>query len=317
MAKESIFSKLNNISVYTVLDRQYSEYFGLTESETRTVLEDYGLELNAQVKAMYDGYCFGGLEMYNPWSVLNYANRGLLRNYWVNTSTNYLIHSALKSATGYFMDSFDTLISQGAVETGVNLETSFIEQQSDYSLWGLLVNSGYLTVPEEKGGLLMKLVIPNEEVASEFQNLVAEYAHIRNPDLDVMFQCLFQQDMKGFMDSYSRIVLDCTSYYDSSENAYHMLFLGMCAALRGLYRVNSNRESGLGRSDITLEALREGDIHIIVEFKQGKDIEVLKETALKQILDRKYYAGLTGSVLCIGLAHSKKNCAMAYKRLEC
>lgn len=317
VAKESIFSKLNNISVYTVLDRQYSEYFGLTESETRTVLEDYGLELNAQVKAMYDGYCFGGLEMYNPWSVLNYANRGLLRNYWVNTSTNYLIHSALKSATGYFMDSFDTLISQGAVETGVNLETSFIEQQSDYSLWGLLVNSGYLTVPEEKGGLLMKLVIPNEEVASEFQNLVAEYVHIRNPDLDVMFQCLFQQDMKGFMDSYSRIVLDCTSYYDSSENAYHMLFLGMCAALRGLYRVNSNRESGLGRSDITLEALREGDIHIIVEFKQGKDIEVLKETALKQILDRKYYAGLTGSVLCIGLAHSKKNCAMAYKRLEC
>lgn len=316
VAKESIFSKLNNIRVYTVLDERYSEYFGLTERETVALLENYGLKLNAVVKNKYDGYHIGRQEMYNPWSVLNYADSGVLRNYWVNTSTNYLIHEALKGASGYFMKSFETLLSQGIVETAVTLETSFIEQQNDYSLWGLLVNSGYLTVVEAEDELLMKLRIPNEEVASEFQKMVAEYSHIQNSDLEQMFKSLMKQELDTFMELYSRIVLECTSYYDSLENAYHMLFLGMCVSLRGLYRVTSNRESGLGRSDITLEAKRKEDVHVIVEFKQGEEIEALKEEALKQILDHKYYAGLTGQVLCIGLAHNKKQCAMAYETIE-
>lgn len=316
VAKESIFSKLNNIQVYTVLDEEYSEYFGLNEKETEALLENYGLKLNAAVKNKYDGYHIGSQEMYNPWSVLNYASRGVLRNYWVNTSTNYLIHEALKGASGYFMKSFETLLSQGIVETAVTLETSFIEQQNDYSLWGLLVNSGYLTVVEAEDELLMKLRIPNEEVASEFQKMVAEYSHIQNSDLEQMFKSLMKQDLDTFMDIYSRIVLECTSYYDSLENAYHMLFLGMCVSLRGLYRVTSNRESGLGRSDITLEAKRKEDVHVIVEFKQGEEIEALKEEALKQILEHKYYTGLTGQVLCIGLAHNKKQCAMAYETIE-
>lgn len=316
VAKESIFSKLNNIRVYTVLDERYSEYFGLTERETEALLENYGLKLNAVVKNKYDGYHIGRQEMYNPWSVLNYADSGVLRNYWVNTSTNYLIHEALKGASGYFMKNFETLLSQGIVETAVTLETSFIEQQNDYSLWGLLVNSGYLTVVEAEDELLMKLRIPNEEVASEFQKMVAEYSHIQNSDLEQMFKSLMKQELDTFMDIYSRIVLECTSYYDSLENAYHMLFLGMCVSLRGLYRVTSNRESGHGRSDITLEAKRKGSVHVIVEFKQGEEIEALKEEALKQILDHKYYAGLTGQVLCIGLAHNKKQCAMAYETIE-
>lgn len=315
VAKESIFSKLNNIRVYTVLDERYSEYFGLTENEAKSLLEDYGRELDFKVKKKYDGYHIGNQELYNPWSVLNYADRGILRNYWVNTSTNYLIHEALKNASDHFMKSFEQLIVQEEVETAVSLETSFIEQQSDYSLWGLLVNSGYLTVVEAEDEMMMKLKIPNEEVASEFQKMVAEYTHLDNPDLEKMFKNLMKQELDAFMDIYSEIVLECTSYYDSSENAYHMLFLGMCVSLRGLYRVTSNRENGLGRSDITLEAMRNGDVHVIVEFKQGEDIEVLKEKALKQILDNKYYAGLTGRVLCIGLAHNKKRCAVAYETI--
>lgn len=316
VAKESVFSKLNNVRVYTVLDKRYSAYFGLTEEETDTLLRTYDRELNEQVKARYDGYQFGAYEMYNPWSVLNYADSGQLRNYWVNTSTNTLIHRALEHAGDFFRKYFDRLITSAQVTVGVNLESSFLEIQDDYSLWGLLVNSGYLTVAENEDDFLMSVRIPNEEVASEFQKLVAGYSHIANQDLELMFRSLLRQDMEQFMDIYSRIVLDCTSYYDASENSYHMLFLGMCIALRGLYRVISNREHGYGRSDIRMEALKPGYVHVIVEFKQGRNIGQLKEEALNQILDNQYYAGLQGEVLCIGVAHDKKKCEMAYKKIH-
>ena len=119
--------------------------------------------------------------------------------------------------------------------------------------------------------------------------------------------------MDGFMKIYSDLVISCTSYFDAKENAYHMLFLGMCITLAGLYKIRSNIEAGHGRSDITMESLTESRPHIVIEFKQGEDIEALKEEALRQILDNKYYSGLSGEVLCIGLAHDKKRCAMAHK----
>lgn len=180
VAKESIFSKLNNVRVYTVLDKRYSPYFGLTEEETDILLQSYGSELTAQVKEHYDGYQFGAYEMYNPWSVLNYADSGELRNYWVNTSTNTLIHRALEHASERFRKYFDRLIANEQVTVGINLESSFLEIQDDYSLWGLLVNSGYLTIAENQDDFLMTVRIPNEEVASEFQKLVADYSHIAN-----------------------------------------------------------------------------------------------------------------------------------------
>ena len=116
-----------------------------------------------------------------------------------------------------------------------------------------------------------------------------------------------------FLSLYRDIVLSCTSYMDAKENAYHMLFLGMCLTLRGSYKVTSNLESGYGRSDITLQTLSPKNINVIVEFKQGENIEQLKEEALRQILDNRYYAGLSGEVLCVGIAHNKKRCEMAYQ----
>lgn len=251
VAKESIFSKLNNIKVYTVVDTKYAPYFGLTGEETRKLLEYYNLTLNDEVKRQYDGYKFGNIEIYNPWSVLNYADSKKLMNFWINTSTNYLIRQALSVADDYFNDKFNDLIENGSVEVGINLETSFIELQNNYSLWGLLVNSGYLTVVEYNTGRgrtnLMTVKIPNDEVKSEFQILIAEKAKIQNDDLDMMFQYLFHKDIENFIKIYSQIVLSCTSYYDAKENAYHMLFLGMCITLRGLYKVSSNLEAGYGR----------------------------------------------------------------------
>lgn len=193
------------------------------------------------------------------------------------------------------------------------LDTSFAERSSLYSLWGLLVNAGYLTVTKWMDADSCVVRIPNQEVMSEFQTLVAELSGVDRLDLQRMFQCLLEKDMAGFLSVYQEIVLSCTSYMDAKENSYHMLFLGMCITLRGSYKVTSNLEAGYGRSDITLEALSPKNIHVILEFKQGDNTEQLKQEALLQIFDNKYYTGLSGEVLCVGVAHNKKRCDIAYK----
>lgn len=316
VAKESIFSQFNNARVYTVLHKQYAPYFGLSAKETEQLLHDYDLELNDRVQKKYDGYVFGNIEMYNPWSVLNYADMRELDNYWVNTSSNYVVRKALKMADRRFWEDFEQLVSGKTIPVWLTLETSYIERDSDYSLWGLLVNSGYLTAAERIDANTASIKIPNDEVMSEFQVLISEISGVNGMDLQQMLACLLKKDMKRFFSLYQDIVISCTSYMDAKENAYHMLFLGMCITLRGVYHVSSNIEAGYGRSDITLQSLSPAHSHIIIEFKQGKDIEGLKQEALQQILDNKYYTGLRGEVVCIGLAHDKKKCGMTYKILK-
>ncbi|WP_346345004.1 PD-(D/E)XK nuclease domain-containing protein [Clostridium sp. MCC353] len=158
--------------------------------------------------------------------------------------------------------------------------------------------------------------IPNDEVMAEFQVLISEIAGIDGLDLEQMFDALLKKDMDRFLSIYQSIVISCTSYMDAKENAYHMLFLGMCIMLRGSYKVSSNIEAGYGRSDITLEALLPGKSNVIIEFKQGENIAELKETALEQIIKNKYYAGLRGEVLCVGVAHDKKRCGIASKVMD-
>ena len=313
VAKESIFSQFNNPQVYTVVDFQYAEYFGLSEEETRGLLEYYGLSLDEPVKAMYDGYYMGGCHMYNPWSIICYAKKGRLDNYWVKTSANFLVKSALKKAGQNFWKIFDELIEGKEKEVFITLDTSFAERESLYSLWGLLVNAGYLTITQWKSAEISVVKIPNGEVMSEFQTLVSEIAGVDRMDLQQMFDALLKKDMERFIKIYEGIIISCTSYMDAKENAYHMMFLGMCISLKGLYRVTSNLESGYGRSDIRLEAQRSGYPHVIIELKQGENLEKLKKEALQQILDNRYYAGLAGEVICIGLAHDKKRCQMEYR----
>lgn len=313
VAKESIFSQFNNPQVYTVIDKEYAPYFGLNEDETSRLLEEYGLGLNEEVRRMYDGYRIGGIEMYNPWSIINYAKKGRLENYWVKTSANFLVKVALKEADRSFWKAFEQLIGGQEKLVYITLDTSFAERASSYSLWGLLVNAGYMTVTKWVDAETCIVKIPNGEVMSEFQTLIAEISGIERLDLQQMFACLLKRDMETFLELYRSIVISCTSYMDAKENAYHMLFLGMCITLRGSYKVTSNLEAGYGRSDITLQALSPKDINVIVEFKQGENIEQLKEDALRQILDNRYYVGLSGEVLCVGIAHDKKRCEMAYK----
>lgn len=313
VVNESIFSGFNNLLVYTVIDKTYAPYFGLNENETRTLLEAYGVEFNDEVCAMYGGYRVDGIEMYNPWSVINYAKKGRLENYWVKTSANFLVKSALREAERSFWKVFEELVEGREKLVYITLDTSFAERASSYSMWGLLVNAGYLTVTEWVDAETSIVRIPNGEVMSEFQTLIAEMSGIECLDLQQMFACLMNKDMEGFLRLYREIVITCTSYMDAKENAYHMLFLGMCITLRGSYKVTSNLEAGYGRSDITLQALLPKNLSVIIEFKQGENIEKLKEDALQQILDNQYYTGLSGEVLCVGVAHDKKRCDIAHQ----
>lgn len=212
VAKESIFSKLNNISIYTVIDECYSDKFGITKREAEKLLCDFGMELSAVVKEKYDGYRFGRYDIYNPWSLLCYIRKGRAENFWVNTSTNYLVKEAVKKADERFRREFDELIEKKTVRVGINLETSFIELQDNYSLWGLLVNAGYVTVEDVEDESFMKVRIPNEEVCAEFRKILAEQANISDMDLQGMFRCLLEKDMEGFLKIYRDIVISCTSY---------------------------------------------------------------------------------------------------------
>lgn len=174
IAKENIFSGLNNLVVCTVNDRAYSEYFGFNPQEAQALLESYGLELNDEVKEMYDGYRFADQEMYNPWSLINYASSHELAPCWVNTSSNTLIRQTVLKASDSFLRQFDELILNGSIKTMVNLSTSFFELQDGATLWGILMNSGYVTVNRvlnlQTG--FYEIRIPNSEVEQEFQKII-------------------------------------------------------------------------------------------------------------------------------------------------
>jgi len=317
VAKESIFSKLNNIVVYNVLDSHYSPYFGLTTDETMKLLEYYHLELTEAVKKRYDGYLFGGIEMYNPWSILSYANKKVLTNYWLKTSTNALIKESVLEANKQFHRSFERLIKRGQVNVTLNLEASFAELPQNDTLWGLFVNAGYLTVTNvdyELNSFTVK--IPNEEIKTEFQLIVGAYTKLSSQLLNDMLRSLTYGEMDEFMEVYELLVLRSTSYHDSKENAYHMLLLGMLMNLQELYEIKSNIESGYGRSDIIMKSKDNKRPNIVIEFKQGEDVEGLKHEALKQIHENKYYAGLEGEVLLIGLAHDIKKCQLIHETIN-
>jgi hypothetical protein len=166
----------------------------------------------------------------------------------------------------------------------------------------------------------MRLRIPNDEVKGAFKGIIAELINIPHNSLLKMFDCLSKDDIDSFIPIYREILLKYLSCYDVVENSYHMLFLGMCISVSDLYEIRSNIEAGHGRSDILMKSRVEKRRHIIIEFKKakkGEGLDKLKEKALQQIKANKYYTGLTGSVLCVGVAHDKKNCDITHEIIRC
>ena len=313
VAKENIFSDLNNLVVCTVKDPEYSQYFGFKEEETKQTLEYYDLSLNDEVKSMYDGYHFGEHDIYNPWSILNYASRKVLEPYWVNTSSNIMIKKAISSSDEAFERGYEELIRNGKLETTVKMDTSFFEVNNTENLWGLLVNAGYLTLHKTISiqDSLYIIKIPNQEVQLEFRKLTAYHLKATETDLTVLFNSLKRCKKDDFEDRYRKILLTLPSYHDlKDENSYHMMLLGMCAWLSNEYEVISNREVGKGRCDIILKS-KKNQISYILEFKYTNDSSVdlkqLAKSAIDQIDSRRYDSELSGTVIRIGLAHYQKN----------
>lgn len=313
VGKENIFSDLNNLVVCTVKDPEYSQYFGFTEEETKQTLEYYDLSLNDEVKSMYDGYHFGEHDIYNPWSILNYASRKVLEPYWVNTSSNTMIKKAISSSDEAFERGYEELIRNGELETTVKMDTSFFEVNNTENLWGLLVNAGYLTLHKTISiqDSLYIIKIPNQEVQLEFRKLTAYHLKATETDLTVLFNSLKRCKKEDFEDRYRKILLTLPSYHDlKDENSYHMMLLGMCAWLSSEYEVISNREVGKGRCDIILKS-KKNQISYILEFEYANDSSVdlkqLAKSAIDQINSRRYDSELSGTVIRIGLAQYQKN----------
>lgn len=240
VAKENIFSGLNNLEIHTVKDKSYAHYFGFLKDEVAAILNYYHLPYTNEVKEMYDGYTIGEVDIYNPWSIINYVKRRELIPYWVNVSSSNLIRKAMQCADREFHQKYETLISSRKLETVVDLETSFYEYSSNASLWGLFVNAGYLTIQGERGRLCT-LRIPNNEVAEEFQKQTLDYLGKDHDTFTVMMDAIYHKKPAVFIENYRNFLLNSTSYHDLiNENSYHTLMLGMCACLYAHYDVKSN-----------------------------------------------------------------------------
>ena len=322
VAKENIFSDLNNLVVCTVKDHTYDKYFGFNEQETKELLEYYDLKLNEDVKQMYDGYHIGNQEIYNPWSIINYADSHELQPYWVNTSSNKMIKKAMIKKDQAFNQGYEKLVTKGYLQTLVHLDTSFFESRTISSLWGLFVNAGYLTIAKTISlrDRIYIIKIPNQEVQEEFMNLTAYYLDVSDTLLADLFYALKITNQNLFITTYQRIIKSLPSYYDlKDENSYHMMMLGMCAWLSNEYEIISNKEIGKGRCDIILKA--KGDFtSYIFEFKYTKNnydnLDVLANKAIKQIEKRNYNLNLKGKVIYVGLAHLQKEVVIKWKELE-
>ena len=307
VAKESIFSGANNFKVYTVLDNEFADDFGITEEEMDKVIKDFEIEEDKEeIKKWYDGYKIGNIEgIYNPWSVLNYITDNKLMPYWVNTSSNDLIKLVLKNSSTV-KERVQRLLNGEEIEVKIDLETIIlgIENNED-NIWGLMVQTGYLKVTESiniaEGKYKVK--IPNYEIKLLFTQIIESWFKdkVIGNDLESILKDLVTLNFKEYEKKFEILVREMFSYMDvgenTAENFYHAFVLGMLVGLKDGYYVNSNRESGLGRYDIMLEPKDKDKNSFIMEFKvleskEEKNIEETIENAKRQIEEKGYEQNL-------------------------
>ncbi len=303
VAKESIFSGANNFKVYTVLDDEFSDDFGITEKEMDKIIQDFEIQDEKdEIKKWYDGYTIGNTEgIYNPWSILNYLTDRKLMPYWVNTSSNDLIKLILKNSVTV-KEKIEQLLRDEEIEVPINLDTVIVGiEQNEENIWGLLLGTGYLKVTEvvDLATGIYKVKIPNYEIKFLFQTIIREWFNdkVIGNNLNTILKDLITLNLDEFETKFKVLVTQMFSYMDvgenTAENFYHAFVLGMLVGLKDSYYVKSNRESGYGRYDIMLEPKDKNGNSFIMEFKvykedREKDIEDTIENAKKQIEERKY-----------------------------
>ncbi len=307
VAKESIFSGANNFKVFTVLDNEFADDFGITSEEMDKVIEDFNVkEDKEEIKKWYDGYRIGNVEgIYNPWSILNYLTDKQLKPYWVNTSSNDLIKMTIKKSTTV-KEKMEKLLKGEAIEVPIDLETIIDGiEENENNIWDLMLGTGYLKVDEvvNLAEGIYKVKLPNYEIKLLFQSVVRSWFNdkVIGNDLNSILKDLVELNLSEFEIKFQKLVKEMFSYMDvgenTAENFYHAFVLGMIVGLKDSYYVNSNRESGMGRYDIMLEPQDKNKNSFIIEFKVANDmqentIEDVIESAKRQIEERDYESNL-------------------------
>lgn len=296
ISKENIFSGLNNIRVNTILESDFSQYFGLTEKEVENSLVEYGLEARLdEVQKWYNGYIFGGVRVYNPFSITNFLDRKKIMPYWVNTSSNSLINKVLKEANSSIFEELSRLFQRKTISKTIDIYSNFNELNSPEQIWYLLTNSGYLTPVEEIDFGKYSIRIPNEEVHYFFERDFISHFLGSIDNFDKTLEYLLSGDLEDFSYELESIMESNVSCFDftskSKESHYHVFILGMLLGLRRKYYIHSNREGGRGRYDLVVEPMDKSKNGLVIEFKVARSKEELlssSEEALKQIEEKNY-----------------------------
>lgn len=327
IAQESIFSGLNNLTVNSVMDEAYDNYFGFTYAEVHRMMEYYGVvDKEAELKEWYDGYLFGSKEIYNPWSVINYISKGCFpQAYWVNTGKNEVLEDVLRTATDDVTEKLYALLQGEKVVARIDQNVVYRDISKDpANIYSLLLVAGYLKAPEKKmqsdGAWLCEVTIPNREIAivykSEILSHLLQMGVITRTTADKIAEGIYADDPRKLQRAIAEYMDKSISFYDSAaEGFYHGLVLGLVALMDDQYRIKSNRESGDGRYDISLIPRDGKHPGIIMELKYGtglndKELDVLAVAARNQIDKKRYDTEMRNdgikNIIKLGIAFSGK-----------
>ena len=341
VAKENIFSGLNNLEVHTILDSEFTEYFGVMENEVENSLKDFELEYELDdVQKWYNGYLFGNRKVYNPWSIINFLKRGKLKPYWVNTSGNGLIKLYLQKLKNEIFEDFSKLLNKENIFKRINDNMTFgnLEANFEKNIWNLFFHSGYLTLAEEyeENKEETYLKIPNEEILKMFSEMFIEIYFENYENFWSLTNALKKGDIDKFKLELNKVLLENAGVFDVNgnykEQFYHGLILGLVLMLKNEYEIVSNGFAGKGRYDLLLKPknILKGKEGIIIELKaldmaKKLDKDKIKaklenecEIALNQIDEKEYVSILKNAgierMLKIGIAFLGKEFEIKFRR---
>lgn len=322
VAKESIFSGMNNLKTYSILDDGYSSYFGFTEKEVKDMLRYYGKDDKYnELSEWYDGYRFGNTEIFNPWSVINYISDNCFpKAFWQSTGSNEIIGEIIQTATPEITKDLYKLLCGEKIAAYIDTGVIYPEVQNNpYSIYSFLLVAGYLKVaniyPQSDGNFMCDVAIPNKEITFVYEKEVLNRTNQNSLAISIS-QAIFSKDTQKLQSLLEDFMVKSISSIDgANEGFYHGMMLGLCAILGNRYKIRSNRESGLGRFDIQLMPLTKGMPGFIFEFKHTKDehadLSALADSALQQIEAKKYDTELRDNgvnlIISIGIAFRGKS----------
>ena len=322
IAKEGIFSGLNNLKVNTIFSEKYSEYYGLTEEEVLKAVKYYDMEYEMQdIRKWYDGYQFGKSEVYNPWSIINFLNERELKAYWIGVSGNSMINDLLSKGDRHIVENLEKLFNEEIIYKAVRDYTEYKFDSSD--IWELFLYSGYLTIAGEKQGEEYPLRLPNKEIQSFFRKIFIE-KFIGNYDKFLhIIRNLKDGKIEEFTEGLEEEILSSLSYFDTDrdEKYYKIFLIGIFIILSNDYIRLSERETGTGRADLILEPKNKENPAYIFEFKVAEDKKELENYAVEgfyQIKEKKYDVELKNrginEIIYVGLAFYRKELKMKYEK---